>query len=66
MNVGSLLAYDPTHSIATKGATRQRPMTTRTGVTTPLPTSGASDMCGSVPSLSTVIVADHLCNAQAI
>ncbi|GHE58161.1 hypothetical protein GCM10018782_35690 [Streptomyces griseoaurantiacus] len=51
MNTGSVLAYEPTHSIATNGATRQRPMTTRRGVTAPLPTPGASDMCGSVPSL---------------
>ncbi|GAA3501090.1 hypothetical protein GCM10019016_081970 [Streptomyces prasinosporus] len=54
MTTGSVFAYDPTHSMATKGATRQRAMTTRKGVTTgPLPVSGACDMDGSVPSLIT-------------
>lgn len=34
MSVGSTFAYEPTHSIATKGATRQSPAITRVGVTT--------------------------------
>lgn len=34
MNAGSTFAYDPTHSMATKGAIRQRAMATRAGVTT--------------------------------
>ncbi|GGQ57094.1 hypothetical protein Saso_71350 [Streptomyces asoensis] len=50
MNVGSTFAYEPTHSIATKGASRHRAMATRTGVTTgPLVTSGLSDIGGSAP-----------------
>ncbi|GGW87731.1 hypothetical protein GCM10010383_15450 [Streptomyces lomondensis] len=61
MNAGSVLAYEPTHSIATKGAIRHRAMTTRTGVTTgPLLSSGACDIRRLRP------LSDHLCNAQAI
>ncbi|GGS00440.1 hypothetical protein GCM10010269_44190 [Streptomyces humidus] len=64
MNTGSTFAYEPTHSIATKGASRQRAMTTRTGVTTGPPlTSGVSDIGGSVPSSDRL---DHMCNAQAM
>ncbi|GGZ89702.1 hypothetical protein GCM10010344_66630 [Streptomyces bluensis] len=58
MSVGSVLAYEPTQSIATNGANRHRAMTTRTGVTTGGFTSGASDMFRLRP------LADHLCNAQ--
>lgn len=50
MNAGSAFAYEPTHSIATKGAIRQRAMTTRVGVTTGSLVS-SSDIGGSVPSL---------------
>ncbi|BET47743.1 hypothetical protein RGQ21_27250 [Kitasatospora aureofaciens] len=54
MKVGSVFVYEPTQSMATNGATRQIPMTTRTGVTTgSLLTSVSSDMRGSVPSLIT-------------
>ncbi|GAA2223507.1 hypothetical protein GCM10010104_13390 [Streptomyces indiaensis] len=61
MKAGSVLAYEPTHSMATKGATRQSPMTTRTGVTTgPLLDSGACDIRRLRP------LSDHLGNAQAI
>lgn len=34
MNVGSVFAYEPTQSIATNGAKRQRATITRTGVIT--------------------------------
>ncbi|GGS91522.1 hypothetical protein GCM10010254_09310 [Streptomyces chromofuscus] len=45
INVGSTFAYEPTQSMATKGAIKQRATATRTGVTTgPLFTSGASDI----------------------
>lgn len=60
MKAGSTFAYDPTHSIATKGAKRQSAMTTRAGVTTGGLTSGAFD----IPRLRPLT--DHLCNAQAI
>ncbi|GFE22174.1 hypothetical protein Sliba_26270 [Streptomyces nigrescens] len=43
MNVGSILAYELTHSIATNGAIRQRPATTRVGVTTCLRSGDAAD-----------------------
>ncbi|GHA34095.1 hypothetical protein GCM10010372_37760 [Streptomyces tauricus] len=66
MKVGSTFAYDPTQSIATNGAIRQRAITTRTGVTTggspsgALGTSGVSDIRRLRP------LTDHLCNAQEI
>ncbi|GGY46576.1 hypothetical protein GCM10010384_61280 [Streptomyces djakartensis] len=60
MKAGPVLAYEPTHSMATKGATRHSAMTTRIGVTTALPTSGVCDIRRFRP------LGDHLCNAQAI
>ncbi|GHH30697.1 hypothetical protein Srubr_52350 [Streptomyces rubradiris] len=60
MSVGSTLAYEPTHSIATKGATRHKAMITLTGVTTGGLTSGVPDMPRLRP------LADHLCNEQEI
>ncbi|GGY89329.1 hypothetical protein GCM10010365_04350 [Streptomyces poonensis] len=63
MNVGSTEEYEPTHSIATKGATRQRAMTTRTGVTTGSRTSGALGTSDMTRLRSLV---DHLCNGQEI
>ena len=62
MNVGSVFAYEPTHSIATKGAMRQSAMTTRDGChdRPPVHFWGVLTSGGSVPST------DHLCNAQAI
>ncbi|GGN78355.1 hypothetical protein GCM10011579_061480 [Streptomyces albiflavescens] len=60
MKAGSVFAYEPTHSIATKGANRQRAITTRTGVTAGGFTSGTSDIWRLRP------LTDHLCNAQAI
>ncbi|GGN35437.1 hypothetical protein GCM10011578_077440 [Streptomyces fuscichromogenes] len=68
MNTGSVLAYEPTHSIATKGAIRQRAMATRRGVTTAaLVTSDASDISRLRPLTDrTAITVVHLCNAQAI
>ncbi|GHB19011.1 hypothetical protein GCM10010331_01080 [Streptomyces xanthochromogenes] len=51
-SAGSVLAYELTHSIATKGAIRQSAMTTRKGVITGLFTSVDSGMGGSVPSRS--------------
>ncbi|GAA2353364.1 hypothetical protein GCM10010246_47680 [Streptomyces cuspidosporus] len=51
MKVGSILAYEPTHSIATKGAIRHSAATTREGVTAGLLpcVPDVSDM-GSAPS----------------
>ncbi|GGW38071.1 hypothetical protein GCM10010320_17180 [Streptomyces caelestis] len=61
MKAGSVWAYEPTHSMATKGAMRQRAMTTRIGVTVaPLLASGACDIRRLRP------LSDHLWNAQAI
>ncbi|GGV84569.1 hypothetical protein GCM10010228_62650 [Streptomyces massasporeus] len=61
MKAGSVLAYEPTHSMATNGAMRQTAMTTRMGVTTGPPlASGACDIRRLRP------LGDHLCNAQAI
>ncbi|GAA2736245.1 hypothetical protein GCM10010360_31850 [Streptomyces nogalater] len=60
MSVGSTLEYEPTHSTATKGATRHRAMITLAGVTTGGLTSGVSDMPRLRP------LADHLCNEQEI
>ncbi|GGY92847.1 hypothetical protein GCM10010385_48730 [Streptomyces geysiriensis] len=55
MKAGSDFAYEPTQSMATNGASRQRPMTTRTGVTTGSPLcGGACDMRWLRP------LADHL------
>ncbi|GHC47566.1 hypothetical protein GCM10010349_10970 [Streptomyces flavofungini] len=47
MKSGSAFAYELTQSIATKGATRQRAMITRTGVTTGCLTSGATGASGA-------------------
>lgn len=60
MKAGSSFAYEPTHSIATKGANRQSAMTTLAGVTVPLFTSDVCDIRRLRP------LTDHLCNAQAI
>ncbi|GAA2578747.1 hypothetical protein Stube_20360 [Streptomyces tubercidicus] len=53
MSVGSTLAYELTQSIATKGAIRQIPATTRVGVTTCLRSGDAADWVMTLaPSLA--------------
>ncbi|GKQ39812.1 hypothetical protein ALMP_63390 [Streptomyces sp. A012304] len=59
MNVGSTFAYEPTHNIATKGANRQSPMTTRMGVTT-----GPSDTSGAFGIGRLRLLADHVVQAR--
>lgn len=62
---GSVLAYELTHIIATKGAIRQSAMTTRKGVITGLFTSVDSGI-GWLRPLTITCVLDHFGNAQEI
>ncbi|GAA2631361.1 hypothetical protein GCM10010307_23770 [Streptomyces vastus] len=67
MKDGSTFAYEPTQSIATNGAKRQRPITTRTGVTTGRFTSDALGASGaSVASGISRLrpLTDHLCKRR--
>lgn len=54
MKVGSTFAYEPTQSIATNGAARQRAMSTLTGVTV----GGFASVSSGMWSLH--LLADHL------
>ncbi|GAO06299.1 Syd protein [Streptomyces lydicamycinicus] len=60
MIVGSILAYELTHSIATNGAIRQSPATTRVGVTTCLRTGDAADWVMTVAPSPGCLLCDRL------